>query len=82
MLTPYGMTVALADWGGAGLLVMVMNAGNAVAGATMELLAGNAMPILIVFGLFATLTIIGVATGLVYSTIVKKPLGSGAPKSV
>ena len=69
LLTPYGMTAALAGWGGAGLAVMVMNAGNAVTGATLALLGGDPMPFIITLGIFAALTIIGVVSGYIRTSV-------------
>lgn len=72
LLTPYGMMDALAQWGGAGLLIMVMTAGNAVAGSTMALLGGNSLPFLIILGVFLAVTLIGLGAGYVYALTFKK----------
>ncbi|NMA68437.1 MAG: SpoVA/SpoVAEb family sporulation membrane protein [Desulfitobacterium sp.] len=71
LLTPYGMTADLADWGGAGLLIMVMNAGNAVASEMILLLSGNPMEIIITFGLFISLTLIGIVAGYVRCSVIE-----------
>jgi hypothetical protein len=71
LLTPYGMMDGLGQWGGAGLVIMVMSAGNAVAGATMALLGGNPVPIILVLGIFVSLTLIGLAAGFLRSIVAK-----------
>ncbi|MFA6808446.1 MAG: SpoVA/SpoVAEb family sporulation membrane protein [Eubacteriales bacterium] len=71
LLTPFGMMDALGQWGGAGLVIMVMTAGNAVAGATVALLGGNPMPIIMIFGIFVALTIIGLGAGFLHWKVSK-----------
>lgn len=69
LLTPYGMMDALGHWGGAGMPIMVIGAGNALAGTTMALLGGNPVPIITILCLFVILTLLGIAAGYVRSTI-------------
>jgi hypothetical protein len=80
LLTPYGMMDALGQWGGAGLVIMVMSAGNAVAGATMALLGGNPVPMMMVLGIFVSLTLIGLAAGFLRSAITKNQLSQEGMK--
>lgn len=72
LLMPYGMLAQLGQWGGAGLTVMCLTAGNAVCGTTMALLGGNPIPILIILVLFVTLTLIGIAAGFIRSAVIRK----------
>lgn len=72
LLTPFGMMDALGQWGGAGLAIMVIGAGQALTGTTMALLGGNPAPILIILVLFVALTIIGIAAGSIRSNIEKE----------
>lgn len=69
LLTPFGMMAALGHWGGAGLSIMVIGAGNALVGTTMALLGGTPGPILIILALFVALTLIGIAAGYIRSNI-------------
>ncbi|UWG96643.1 SpoVA/SpoVAEb family sporulation membrane protein [Dehalobacter sp. DCM] len=71
LLTPFGMLAQLGQWGGAGLTVMCMAAGSAVTGTTMALLGGNPVPILMILGLFVTLTLIGIVAGLIRAAVTK-----------
>ncbi|ACL18650.1 SpoVA protein [Desulfitobacterium sp. LBE] len=71
LLTPYGMMTALSEWGGAGLLVMVMGAGNAITGATLELMNGNQEPIVLILGLLVILTLMGIAAGSLRLAVIK-----------
>jgi hypothetical protein len=72
LLTPYGMMDTLGKWGGAGLVIMVMGAGNAVAGTTMALLGGNPVPILLVLSIFVVLTLLGLTAGYLRSVVAKE----------
>lgn len=72
LLTPYGMMDALGQWGGAGMSIMVMGAGNAIVATTMALLSGNPGPILMVLGLFVALTVLGLAVGYIRSAMSEK----------
>lgn len=77
LLSPYGMMDALSQWGGAGLPIMVMGAGNAVFGATMALLRGNFIPIVTLLCIFIILTLIGIAAGFLRSVVTKNAPGTG-----
>lgn len=77
LLTPFGMMDALGKWGGAGLPLMCIGAGNAIAGTTMAFLGGNPMPIAIILGLLVLLTLIGLAAGTLRSVVAKD-----APKNM
>ncbi len=82
LLSPYGMMDALAQWGGAGMAVMVMGAGNALFGATQALLSGNPAPFITILGIFVVLTVIGLAAGSLYSITNKNKSGMGINNSV
>jgi hypothetical protein len=81
LLMPYGMLAQLGQWGGAGLTVMCLTAGNAVCATTMALLGGNPVPILIIIALFAVLTLIGITAGFLRSALTGNS-GASAGKSI
>jgi len=71
LLTPYGMMDALGSWGGAGLALMCIGAGNAIGGSFMAFLGGNPVPIAIILGLLMILTSIGIVSGAVRVAVTK-----------
>lgn len=71
LLTPFGMMDALGHWGGAGLLLMCIGAGNAIGGSTIAFLSGNPMPIAIILGLLVILTLIGLTAGALRVVVTK-----------
>jgi stage V sporulation protein AE len=72
LITPLGIADKLLAWGNAGLTVMVPGAGNAVAGTTGALLAGNPEPFIIVIGIFVCLTLAGIIGGAITAALNKK----------
>jgi hypothetical protein len=72
LLTPFGMMDALVQWGGAGLVIMVMGAGQALVGSTMALLTGNPIPMAIILSIFVFLTLVGLVAGYFHSMAFKK----------
>ncbi|MDR2313646.1 MAG: SpoVA/SpoVAEb family sporulation membrane protein [Spirochaetaceae bacterium] len=72
VLTPPGIIPALVKAGHAGIAVMVVNAGHASEETSEALLAGNPLPLLLVIGLFAVLTLIGICAGAIRAAISKK----------
>ncbi|MEG1561489.1 MAG: SpoVA/SpoVAEb family sporulation membrane protein [Raoultibacter sp.] len=65
LLTVFGVTPVLMQWGGAGLMIMVIDAGEAVVGATMAACSGNFVVPIIVLGIFAAVTLLGVIAGCI-----------------
>jgi hypothetical protein len=71
LLTPYGMMSALGHWGGPGLYIMVIGAGNALAATTAPLLGGIPVPFLTILGLFASLALMSIVAGYIRSNMEK-----------
>lgn len=71
ILTPFGMIGQLVEWGGAGMVVMVVGAGEAFYSATTAAIAGNWMPTFILLGIIVVLLLLGIAAGYIYTLIHK-----------
>ncbi len=69
VLLPLGAIAVLEMYGGAGMAIMVMDAGAGVTGALVALFQGNWIPIVTVLGVFLSLMIIGIVAGMIRSAI-------------
>ncbi|MEG0016630.1 MAG: SpoVA/SpoVAEb family sporulation membrane protein [Gordonibacter sp.] len=76
LMTVFGVMPSLMQFGGAGLMIMVVDAGEAVVGATMAACAGNFVVTVIVLGIFAAVTLLGIIAGCLWKP---KPEVSQAP---
>ena len=76
ILTPFGVTAQLAEWGGAGFSIMTVGAGQAVCETMQAALAGNPWPLLSVLGVFVVFAVVGIASGAV-----NRALRKGEPES-
>lgn len=65
--TAFGLADVLAAWGGAGFSVMVVGAAQAMFGSVQAILAGNFIPLCVLLGVFAALTILGSLAGWIYA---------------
>ncbi|MCL2883482.1 MAG: SpoVA/SpoVAEb family sporulation membrane protein [Coriobacteriia bacterium] len=65
ILTPFGVMKAIVVFGGAGLQVLTIGAGEAVVSTFNALLGGNPLPFIEVLCLFVFLYIVGVGGGLI-----------------
>lgn len=74
ILVPFGATGFLQLHGGAGMDIMVMNGGGMTASTLAALFQGTWLPFVSVFGIFVSLAIIGLVTGVIRSRIVQKDL--------
>lgn len=69
LITPFGISQMLGSWGGAGFLIMVVGAGEAILNSFLALFAGNPTPLLIVLGIFCALIVIGIIAGMIYTSL-------------
>jgi len=62
-LTMFGITTALGAFGGCGFVIMVIGAGTALYNTTMLAVSGNVVPLLIIWGVFIALAVVGIVCG-------------------
>lgn len=67
-----GIDAAIVAWGGAGMSVTVIGAGQGTFGSFSALLAGQPLPFVILLGIFTALTIFGLVAGLARQAIEKR----------
>lgn len=72
VLLPLGAIAVLEAYGGAGMAIMVMDAGAGTSGALAAFFQGNQVPLVTVLGVFISLTIIGIVAGMIRSAAVSK----------
>ncbi len=68
-LLPTGILAWLEATGGAGMSIMVLDAGGAIMGSLMSLLHGDPSSFAMLLGIFALLALIGICAGALYQKI-------------
>jgi MFS family permease len=68
ILLPFGAIAVMEQYGGAGMAVMVMDAGAGMYSALAALLQGTWVPFATVVSIFLVLTLIGIAAGAISSS--------------
>lgn len=69
ILTATGIMAKLTGWGGAGMIVMVVDAGEAVYRGTIAAMAGNFAGIITFICIICAVAVIGTLTALTYLKI-------------
>lgn len=69
LLTVFGITPVLMQWGGAGLAIMIIDAGEAFVGATMAAWAGDFSVALLVAGILVAVSTLGIIAGYGWSAL-------------
>ena len=75
VLTALGICDLLAAWGGAGFVVMVIGAAQAVYDSCLLLFAGNPVPLLTILSIFLSLVVLGLIAGVVRWAIESRKVG-------
>jgi hypothetical protein len=69
ILTACNLMTTLTAWGGAGMIIMVVDAGEAFYVGLVAALSGNFAVIITFFGIICTLAVIAILSALVYLKI-------------